>query len=65
MSANQRLKLVMIVALVLIVAVSAAALLGMISLSTSVWIGAAVGVFALVAAKFHRHAELPDSVKLH
>jgi len=55
----------MTIALASIVAIAAAALLGLITLSTSVWLAAAVGVVGLVAAKFHRHAELPDSVKLH
>jgi hypothetical protein len=55
----------MTVALASIAAIAVAALLGAFSLSTGVWCAAAVGIVALVSARFHRHADLPDSVKLH
>jgi hypothetical protein len=65
MSATHRLTLVMTVALVLIVGILAAALLERVSWSTAAWFSSGVGVLGLVAARFHRHAELPDSVRLH
>ncbi|MFI5178757.1 MAG: hypothetical protein ACHQO8_09340 [Vicinamibacterales bacterium] len=65
MSANRRLTLVIIPTLVLFAGISAAVVLGMITASSGFWIGGAVALGALVAARFHRHAELPDSVKLH
>lgn len=65
MSATHRLTLVMIVAFVLIVGILGGALLGAVTWSTAIWFAVAVGVLAGVAAKFHRHAELPDSVRLH
>ena len=65
MSATRRITLVMTVALALIVGILAAALFGVISSSSAIWFSAGVAVVALVAARFHRHAALPDSVKLH
>ncbi len=65
MSATSRLTLVMTAALVLIAAILGAALLGTVTWSTAIWFSVAIGVLAGVAAKFHRHAELPDSVRLH
>jgi putative effector of murein hydrolase len=55
----------MTVALVLIAGILGAALMGTVTWSTAIWFAVAVGVLAGVAAKFHRHAELPDSVRLH
>jgi TRAP-type mannitol/chloroaromatic compound transport system permease large subunit len=65
MSANRRLTMVIIPTLVLLAGVSGAVVLGMITASTGLWIGGAVVLGALIGARFHRHAELPDSVKLH
>ncbi|HUL72109.1 MAG TPA: hypothetical protein VLT86_03360 [Vicinamibacterales bacterium] len=65
MSAIPRLTLVLIVALVSIAVILAAAFLGVLTWSTAVWFSAGVIVLALVAAKFQRHAQLPDSVRLH
>jgi len=65
MSATHRLTLVMTLALVLIAGLLGAALVGTVTWSSAIWFSVAVGVFAAVAAKFHRHAELPDSVRLH
>jgi uncharacterized membrane protein YoaK (UPF0700 family) len=65
MSATHRLTFVMTVALVLIAGILGAALMGTVTWSTAIWFAVAVGVLAAVAAKFHRHAELPDSVRLH
>lgn len=65
MSATHRLTFVMTVALVLIAGILGAALMGTVTWSTAIWFAVAVGVLAGVAAKFHRHAELPDSVRLH
>jgi len=65
MSATQRLTFVMTMALLLIAGILGAALLGTVTWSTAIWFAVAVGVLAGVAAKFHRHADLPDSVRLH
>jgi len=65
MSANRRVTLVITVAIVLSAGIVAAALFGLIAPSSAIWFVAGVAVLALVVARFHRHAELPDSVKLH
>jgi hypothetical protein len=49
----------------LIAGILGAALMGTVTWSTAIWFAVAVGVLAAVAAKFHRHADLPESVKLH
>jgi hypothetical protein len=65
MSAQRRLTVVMSVSLLLAAVVWAAVLPALVSVSTAAWISLAIGVCAFVGAKFNRHAELPDSVKLH
>jgi hypothetical protein len=65
MSAQRRLTLVMGISLLLAVASWAAVLPGLVTASTALWLTLAVGLCGFVAAKFNRHAELPDSVKLH
>lgn len=65
MSEQRRLTMVMTASLALAVVIWASVLPGMISLSTAIWLTLAVGAGALVVARFRKHAELPESVKLH
>jgi uncharacterized membrane protein YoaK (UPF0700 family) len=65
MAMERRLTYVFAVSLAIVVGVWIGALASLVSVSTAVWLSAAVGLGALVAAKVRRHAELPGSVKLH
>jgi hypothetical protein len=65
MSEQRRLTMVTGISVALAVVIWGTVLPGLISMSTAVWLTLAVGVGALVGARFHKHAELPDSVKLH
>jgi hypothetical protein len=65
MPAQRRLTLVVSASLILAAGVWVAVLPELISVSTATWATLAIGVCAMVALKFNRHAELPDSVKLH
>jgi len=65
MSMDRRLTYVVAASLALIAVIWIATLASFVSLSTAVWLTAAVGLGALVAVKFRKHAELPGSVKLH
>jgi hypothetical protein len=65
MSEQRRLRMVMTITLALAAGVWAIVVPGLVSVSTAVWLTLAIGLGGLVAARFHRHAELPDSVKLH
>lgn len=65
MSAQRRFTLVVSISVLLAAGVWVAVLPELVSVSTAIWLSLAIGVCALVGAKFNRHAELPDSVKLH
>jgi hypothetical protein len=65
MSTDRRSTLIATIALIAAAAVWAATLPHLVSVSTATWATLAIAVFATVALKFRKHAELPDSVRLH
>ena len=65
MAASRRVTVVAGVAGLLAIGTWVAVLPDVLSTSTAVWITLAIALGAFVAAKFNRHADLPDSVKLH
>jgi len=65
MSTERRFTVVLAVAVLLAAAVWVAALPGWVTFSTALWATLAIGLATVVVLKFKRHAELPDSVRLH